>query len=143
MYRKHGAFWHVAAQGDKRIWTRLCPIADGIPAMYRALAEIETAELQADTMPRMIEDWLRDVGSRHSKKTQANDAYQTRAISKAFAEFRACDIRPPHIVGFLKLLRDKPRTYNAYRAMLRELMRYAEERGCASQARTRWTACAP
>lgn len=63
MYRKHGAFWHVAAQGEKRIWTRLCPIADGIPAMYRALAEIETAEIHADTMPKMIADWLRDVGS--------------------------------------------------------------------------------
>lgn len=22
VYRKHGAFWHVAALGDKRIWTR-------------------------------------------------------------------------------------------------------------------------
>jgi integrase len=129
VYRKHGAFWHVAAQGPKRIWTRLCPIADGMPAMYRALAEIETAEIHADTMPKMIADWLRDVGSRHSERTKANDAYQTRAIAKAFAEFRACDIRPPHIVDFLKLLRDKPRTYNAYRAMLRELMRYAEERG--------------
>ena len=54
VYRKHGAFWHVAAQGPKRIWTRLCPIADGIPAMYRALAELETAEIHADTMPKDI-----------------------------------------------------------------------------------------
>lgn len=86
VYRKHGAFWHVAALGDKRIWTRLCSLADGMAAMYRALAEIETAELQADTMPRMIEDWLRDVGSRHSERTKANDAYQTRAIAKALTD---------------------------------------------------------
>lgn len=38
-------------------------------------------------------------------------------------------MRAPHIVEFLKDFRDKPRTHNAYRAMLRELLRYAEERG--------------
>ncbi len=42
-------------------------------------------------------------------------------------------------MDFLKLLRDKPRTYNAYRAMLRELMRYAEERGLPPE----WDDCAP
>ena len=71
VYRKHGAFWHVAAQGPKRIWTRLCPIADGIPAMYRALAEVETAEIQADTMPKMIGDWLREFTAAQAAQEDA------------------------------------------------------------------------
>lgn len=129
VFAKNGAYWHVAAQGEKRIWTRLCAIRDGLPALYRALAEIEARDVRDDSMPRLIGDWLKDVGSTHSKKTQDNDAYQTRTISKGFAEFRASQVRAPHIVEFLKDFRDKPRTHNAYRAMLRELMRYAEERG--------------
>lgn len=129
VYAKNGAYWHVAANGPKRIWTRLCSIREGLPAMYRALADIEARDVLDDSMPGLIGDWLRDVGSTHSKKTQANDAYQTRTISQAFAEFRAPQVRAPHIVEFLKDFRDKPRTHNAYRAMLRELLRYAEERG--------------
>ncbi len=129
VYEKNGAFWHVAAQGKKRVWTRLCAVSEGMPAMYRALAEIGARDIVADTMPKLIADWLQNVGSAHSAKTQANDAYQTRAIAEAFAEFRASEVTPPHIMDFLKPLRDRPRSYNAYRAMLRELMRYAEERG--------------
>lgn len=129
VYAKNGAYWHVAAVGKKRIWTRLCALTDGMPGMYRALADVEQADVAQDTMPRLVADWLREVGGRHSKKTQANDAYQTRNIMQSFIEFRARDVRPPDVVDFLKHFRDKPRTYNAYRAMLRELMRFAEERG--------------
>lgn len=129
VYAKNGAYWHVAAQGKKRIWTRLCALKDGLPAMYRALADLAQADVVRDTMPSLIADWLREVGSRHSVKTQANNAYQTRTIMQSFVEFRARDVTPPDVVDFLKHFRDRPRTYNAYRAMLRELMRYAEERG--------------
>lgn len=129
VFEKNGAFWHVRAEGDKRKWTRLCAVREGLPAMYRALADLEAQDLLDDSMPKLIGDWLRDVGSTHSKKTQANDAYQTRVIGEGFAEFKASQVRAPHIVEFLKDFRDKPRTHNAYRSMLRELMRYAEERG--------------
>ncbi|MDT0137757.1 tyrosine-type recombinase/integrase [Acidovorax sp. PRC11] len=126
---KHGAYYHVKAEGPKRIWTRLSAVRDGLPAMYRALADVEARDVLDDSMPRLIQDWLRDVSSRRTKKTQANDAYQTRNIARAFAEFRAPQIRAPHIVEFLQEFRDKPRSHNAHRSMIRELMRYAEERG--------------
>lgn len=129
VYPKNGAYWHVAAEGKKRIWTRLSGLREGLPAMYRALAEIEARDILDDSMPSVVRDWLRDVGGAHSKKTQANDAYQTREIMAAFAEFRAPQVKAPHIVEFLAQFKDRPRSYNAYRALMRELMRYAEERG--------------
>jgi len=129
VFEKSGAYWHVRASGVKRIWTRLCSVKDGMPAMYRALADLEQADLARDHMPALITDWLKEVGSKHSEKTKANDAYQTRTISDSFQEFRAKDVGAPAIVEFLKHFSDKPRTYNAYRSMLRELMRFAEEKG--------------
>lgn len=129
VYEKGGAYWHVRAEGKKRIWTRLSTIRDGLPALYRALADMEQADQARDSMAALIADWLAEVGSRHSVKTQANDAYQTRTISESFQEFRAQEVTAPAIVEFLKHFSDKPRTYNAYRSMLRELMRFAEEKG--------------
>lgn len=128
VYEKGGAYWHVRAEGKKRIWTRLSTIRDGLPALYRALADMEQADQARDSMAALIADWLVEVGSRHSVKTQANDAYQTRTISESFQEFRAQEVTAPAIVEFLKHFSDKPRTYNAYRSMLRELMRLAEEK---------------
>ncbi|GAB2471647.1 hypothetical protein GCM10027082_23900 [Comamonas humi] len=129
VYQKNGAYWHVRADGKKRVWTRLCAISDGLPAMYRALADLEQAGLKTDMMPAMIADWMLEVSSTHKPKTQANDIYQTRTISEAFAEFRAGEVGSPDVAKFLKNYVSMPRSFNAYRAMLRELMRYAEELG--------------
>jgi len=129
VFEKHGAYYFVKAYGEKRKWTRLSRVREGLPAMYRALAEITAQDILSDTMPRLVSDWLKEVSTRHTKKTQANDAYMCRTISASFVEFRACDVRPPHVVEFLKAFIDKPRTYNGYRSQVRELMRYAEERG--------------
>lgn len=129
VHAKHGAYYLVRQVNKKRAWTRLSSIADGMPAMYRALAEVETAGATDDRIPAVITAWLKEVGTKHSKKTQANDAYQTRTIGEAFVEFRAREVRTPDAVEFLREFQDRPRTYNAYRAMLRELMRFAEEKG--------------
>jgi integrase len=50
-------------------------------------------------------------------------------VSTAFAEFRASQVTSPDCTAFLKAFRHKPRTHNEMRAGLRELMRYAEEKG--------------
>jgi integrase len=125
VYIKHGAFYFVA----QNKWNRLSRVDEGMPAMYRALADLTALDILTDTVPRLVADWLKEVGSRHTKKTQTNDAYMCRTVSASFIEFRACDIRPPHVVDFLKAFVDMPRTYNGYRSHVRELMRYAEERG--------------
>lgn len=125
VYKKHGAYYLV--KNNK--WTRLSNIKDGLPTLYRALSEIETKDILSDTMPTLISDWLKNISVGRSKKTQANDAYQCRTVSKAFVEFRAADVKPPDVVEFLNVFKNMPRTYNAYRSLLRELMRYAEEKG--------------
>jgi len=129
VFEKNGAYYYVAAIGKKRVWTKLSRVKDGTPAMYRALAEITEADVMDDSMPKLIGNWLKEVSSTHSKKTQANDSYMCREVGKAFIEFRAGQIRPPHVVEFLKAYRSMPRSYNAYRSHIRELMRYAEELG--------------
>lgn len=129
VYIKHGSYWHVRSAGKKKVWTKLSAISAGLPALYRALAEIEQEDTAKDLMPALIKTWLAEVDSKRSAKTQANSAYQTRTISESFQEFRAKDVAAPNVIEFLKHFTDKPRTYNAYRAMLRELMRFAEEKG--------------
>lgn len=89
---KHGAYYYVTAQGAKRIWTRLSAVRDGIPAMYMALAELNRHDIEDDRMPALITDWLTNVATKHTAKTQENDAYQCRNIGEAFVEFRASQI---------------------------------------------------
>lgn len=129
IHAKHGAYYLVRQVNKERRWFRLSSIDDGLPALYRALADHESAGVANDKMTALIADWMREVGSQHAKKTQANNIYQTRTIADSFAEFRAEEVRTPDVVEFLKAFQDRPRTYNAYRSMMRELMRYAEQRG--------------
>lgn len=44
-------------------------------------------------------------------------------------EFRCKEVSPPDVVTFLKAYKAMPRSYNGYRSHIRELMRYAEEKG--------------
>ena len=52
-----------------------------------------------------------------------------REVGKAFIEFRCKEVAPPDVVAFLKAYKAMPRSYNAYRYQIKELMRYAEEKG--------------
>jgi integrase len=129
VYPKGRWYYLVSAEGKKRVWTKLTRIRDGIPALYRKLADLAARDIAPDRMPALITDWLKDVSETRADKTQANDKWVTGVISAAFAEFRAGDVTPPDCSEFLKAYRKKPRTHNEMRAGLRELMRYAEEKG--------------
>lgn len=129
VFEKSGTYWYVKAEGDKRRWTKLCRVKEGLPAMYLALATLTTEKTMDDMVPKIIADWLAEVGADRSEKTKANDAYVTREISEAFAEFRANQVKPTDVTEFLKQFKKKPRTFNLYRAGMQELMRYAEEKG--------------
>ena len=129
VFEKHGTYYFVKADGPKRKWTRLSRVKEGLPALYQALAKVTADDILQDTMPKLIADWLTEVSTKHAKKTQENDAYMCREVCKSFVEFRAEQVRPPHVIEFLKSFQTMPRTYNAYRSHIRELMRYAEERG--------------
>lgn len=129
VYPKGRLYWHVRAVGKRRVWTKLSPIADGLPALYTALATLLAAEVADDRMPAVIAAWQRDVMPRHAPKTQRDELAMCKVIAESFAEFRAGQVQAPDVADFLAPLRAKPRTHNGYRGMLRELLRYSVERG--------------
>lgn len=122
-------FYLVTAEGKKRLWSKLSLIKDGLPALYTALAEAKAAAAGSDKMPALVAGWERDVMPQHAEKTRKDERARGRVISEAFAEFRPVDVETPDCVAFLSQFKAKPRTHNAYRAQLRELMRYAETLG--------------
>jgi integrase len=127
---KHGSYWHVATVEGKREWTKLCRVKQGLPAMYLALAALKTDKKGLeDMMPKLVAAWMLEIGVKHTAKTPADDHTHNKAITNAFRDFRAGQIEPPDVTTFLKTWDHQPRSYNAYRAALRERMRYAESKG--------------
>lgn len=129
VYLKDGSYWHVKSIGKTRKWTKLCRAREGLPAMYLALAKLTADKGLDDMMPKLVADWQAGAGMSRAQKTRDDDAFRCREISEAFAEYRAEEVRPPDVLAFLADFKETPRTYNAYRSMLRELMRFAEENG--------------
>jgi site-specific recombinase XerD len=127
---KGGRYYRVRAEGPKRVWIPLTLVKEGLPAFYQALARsLDAQAVDADAVPALIGDWERDVMARHAPKTQKDEKARGKVIAEAFSDFRAKDVRPPDVIDFLRPFKVKPRTHDLYRAQLRELMRYAEERG--------------
>lgn len=131
----HGRWYYlVVPEGKKRKWQKVSLIKDGIPTLYRKLAEMHDRDVVPDRLPALAQDWLVEVSTvEHSTKTQVNDAWYVEIISTAFAEFRARDVTAPDVAEFLKRWKDKKRTHNALRSTLQELMRFAEEKGYRSE----------
>lgn len=129
VYPKGRYYWRVRADGKRRIWIKLSPIADGLPALYTALSALLASDVADDRMPAVIAAWQRDVMPRHAPKTQKDELAMCKVIAESFAEFRAGQVQAPDVADFLQPLRGKPRTHNGYRGMLRELLRYSIERG--------------
>jgi integrase len=125
VHEKNGSYYLVT----KNKWRRLSRVKQGLPEMYRALAELTDKGFENTAVPSLIANWMKEVSVRHAKSTQANDSYMCRTISEAFAEFDVKDVKPTDVTIFLKSFKDMPRSYNGYRSHLRELMRFAEEIG--------------
>lgn len=129
VFTKHGRYYHVRADGAKRIWTPLTRVSDGLPELYRKLADVERSAIEDDRMSAVIQRWQTEVMPRHADCTQENEIGRCRVIGEAFAEFRAGQVTAADCATFLRQFRDRPRTHNAYRSLLRELMRFSAELG--------------
>jgi integrase len=129
VYPKGRWYWLVTAEGKKRIWTKLSPIADGLPAMYTALAEQKRAATGVGKMPELISWWEREVMPAHAEKTRRDEKARGKVIAEALVDFEPDQVETPDCSEFLARFKGKPRTFNAYRAQLREYMRFAEEKG--------------
>jgi integrase len=119
-------YYGIRAEGGKRIWTKLTLIKDGIPALYRKLADLKARDVAPDRMPMLAQAWLKEACAEHADTR--NDEWAADAISKAFAEFRALEVTTPLCIEFLKHWKDKKqaRTFNLMRHALLDLMRFAE-----------------
>lgn len=139
VFAKGASYYLVVADGDKRRWTRLTKIAEGLPAMYAALAKVLASESQQGKVPSMIAEWEGDLLAKYASKWQGELKKRNADIAEAFAAYHARQVTTPVCVAFLKQYRTsqhksrlgKPtsRTFNMYRAQLSELFRYAEEKG--------------
>ncbi len=126
----HGRWYRLmVAQGSKRVPHNLSLIADGLPALWRAFRAFEQSDSTLYLMPALIADWQDEVMVRHKPTTQVYDRYVCEQIADAFAEYTPAEPQPPDCTEFLNRWADKPRSYNGYRAMLRELFRFAIEKG--------------
>lgn len=125
VYISSGRYYRQIRRGAKKVWVPLTRVDEGLAALHQALAAM-LAPPAEDGVPRLIELWEREELQRLAAKTQTNLRRLNVAIGTVFAEARAVDVQPPHIVEYLRAYRDRPRTHNAHRAQLRELMRYAE-----------------
>ena len=129
VFVKSGRYYLVTAAGAKRVWTKLSRVREGLPALYSALAAVKAEAAGTGNMPALIGHWEREVMPAHATKTQVDDLHYGAVIAAAFAEFTPAEVETPDCATFLAQFRAKPRTHNAYRAALREYMRFAEERG--------------
>lgn len=129
VFAKGRWYYLVTAHGTKRVWTKLSLIKEGLPALYAALAAIKAEAVSSSKMPALIADWERNVMPAHAEKTRKDEKARGRMIADAFADFAPSDVDTPACSEFLGQFRATPRTFNAYRAQLREYMRYAEEKG--------------
>lgn len=133
VFAKGRRYYLVTADGKRRIWHKLSRIDEGLPALYTALAakkeELSRPDHGMERVPALVVAWEREVMPAHADKTRTDETARGKVIAAAFVEFTPADLDTPACSTFLQQWKAKPRSFNAYRAQLRELMRFAEEKG--------------
>ena len=127
----NGRYYRNLREGGRKRWVPLTRVDEGRPALLRALADLEDKPPAAvDAIPELIKAWERDELKRlTSAQSQRMARLYNERIAEQLADFRAATVTVPAVVDLLAHYRHQPRTHNAMRAQLRELMRYAELRG--------------
>jgi integrase len=127
---KNGAYYQVRAEGKKRVWTYVSRVDEGLPVFFAQLGKLHAAaRVPPDTMGQLVTDWEAEVMVHHAEKTKVDERARGREIARRLANLRAGEIQPADVLEFLAKYSGTSRTYNAYRAQLGELMRYAMLKG--------------
>lgn len=127
-YLKHGRYWFVDATNK---WHGLTREADGLPAMFRALATLTDAAKAEDTMPAVASRWLEsktEAGDWCEDARKDNERVCAR-IGRKMVQFRPRQVTTPVCAAFLKEYVPKPRTYNLHRSVLRQVLAFAALEG--------------
>jgi integrase len=123
VYLRHKAYYFVTLPGK---WIRLSAEKNGLPAMYRALAELqEQHSARGEAMPAVIKKWLDAKRAGWSASQKRNMERMADVVATAFAEFSPSDVTTPDCAAFLARYADKARTHNIYRDILRQVLAHA------------------
>jgi hypothetical protein len=100
-----------------------------LPALWAAYQAFLDEDVKGDLMPALVAAWRTDVMSAYKPLVQADYRRMTEHIAEGLAEFHVADVEPEDVTTFLKPWARKHRMFNRYRSLIRELMRYAIEKG--------------
>lgn len=126
----HGRWYRIAiANGDKREWHNLSKIKAGLPALWMAYQAFLDSDVKGDLMPALIAQWRTDMMCAYKPKVQEDYRRMTEHVADGLAEFRVADLEPTDVTEFLGSWANKHRMFNRYRSLVRELMRFAIEKG--------------
>lgn len=126
VYERHGAWYFVDMAGK---WHRLCAVRQGMPAMYRALADLTEHETQSDRMPAVISRWYEGKRIEWAPATQRNMERIASYMSRELAEFTPAELKPPRCNAYLSEFAHMPHTYTQHRTMLRMVLSFAALEG--------------
>lgn len=126
---RHGAY-HYFKPGFSR---KLCRVEDGVEVMYEALATLlrEHADKPEEKgMPRLCREWKKAPGEfglqKYRPKVKKEYERMLDHIAHWFANFDVHQVKTHHVAKVLDTkFHNKPRTANAYRALLSLLFKYA------------------
>jgi len=119
-----------AAGRLKRRWVPLTRVDEGPAALYDALATLHReVEHGAPMMPSLVATWRLHELPRYAAKTRTEYHRMSERIAEAYADFAVTQIRPKDVADLVDQWRDKPRTANAYRALVSLILSFAVRRG--------------
>lgn len=127
VYLRHGRYFYVRPLDGK--WMPLSREREGLPAMHRALSSVMDGEIVGEFMPAVITRWLDEKRSEWGDKTARDNERAADKIARAFVEFKPDKVTTPAAARYLKTLRDRPRTHNLHRTLLRQIMAFAAVEG--------------
>jgi integrase len=126
VYEKHGAYYFVTME---RKWLRLCSTKDGLPAMYRALADLTERERTSNFVPAVIARWIESKRAEWGAKTAVDQERIATKMASSFREFQPAQVTTPVCAEYLKQFAATPRTYNMHRSILRQVLAFAALEG--------------
>lgn len=123
VYSRFGSYYFVDTGGK---WHRLTPVADGEPAMLRALAKHQTGPLGAPgTMPALIAAWRADKLPGYAESTRDEYDRMLRVIEASARDVPVAELDAGHVLDLRDQWIDRPRAANAYHSLLSLLMSHA------------------
>lgn len=129
---RNGRYYRVQYAGTvggkrKQVWHPLTRVSEGLPALYRALADLgDVARRQNISVQARIDEWLQDFLPGHAAAEQKEQARMANVIAQAFIEFDTKQVQAKHVHTFLQgwVRAGKRRTAQRYRNTLGKFFRW-------------------